>query len=178
MIVVQHLWSHWTKASRSATAARPRLPEAAPLPIPAGEATGRAWLHDVRMLEREGFERREQAGWASRDDWTRAEPMHPANVVWREAPGGGVALTAHRPWASMLRTPWPALLPTPLLTVDAGRVARILWNGRFLASAGGSDGRYFYAEHAILVVSTAQPEADLFTAAADARTVDLRTRIY
>lgn len=178
MIVVQHLWSHWTKASRPAGARRPQLPEAAPLPLPAGEAAGRAWLHDVRLLEREGFDRHETAAWATRDDWTHAEPMHPANVGWREGPDGGVELTARRPWGSMLRTAWPVVLPSPLLSVGPERVARILWNGRFLASAGGSDGSYFYAEHAILAVSTTRPGPDLFTAAVDIRTADLRTRIY
>lgn len=178
MIVVQHLWSHWTKASRAAAAGRPRLPDAAPLPEPWGEGAGRCWLHDLRRLEREGFETRETAGWSTPDDWAHAEPMHPANIVWRESPDGGVALSATRPWGSMLRTAWPAVLPSPLLSVGPERVARIIWNGRFMSSAGGSDGSYFYAEHTVLAVSTARPRPALFTAATDIRTVDLRTRIY
>jgi len=182
MIVVQHLWSHWTKASRAASAGRPRPPEAAPLPLPppqlAGEGDRRVWLHEVRLLEREGFERRERACWMTREDWTHSEPLHPANVAWRERADGGLELSASRPWGSMLRTAWPAFLPSPLLALEPERVGRIRWNGRFLASAGGSDRSYFYAEHAVLAVSTAMPRPDLFTAAKDLRTADLRTRIY
>lgn len=178
MIVVQHLWSHWTKASRPAAAQRPRLPDAASLAAPVGEAPGKTWLHDIRRLEREGFERREGSGWTTSADWGSREPLSPANVSWRPRAGGGVEVSVHRPWPLMLRTAWPEALPTPLLALPPEAVGKIVWNGRFFASAGGSDRSYFYAEHVVLIVETERPEPDLFTATPPARTVDLRTRIY
>lgn len=178
MIVVQHLWSHWSKASRPAAAQRPRLPDAATLAAPIGDARGKAWLHDVRMLEREGFVRRDDSGWTTSADWGAREPLSPANVSWRARPTGGVEVSVHRPWGSMLRTAWPEVLPTPLLELPAEAVGKIIWNGRFLSSAGGSDRSYFYAEHSVLIVDTEQPDADRFTASPPVKTVDLRTRIY
>lgn len=175
MFVVQHLWSHWTKASRPAAAGRPRLDDAYPLRLPAAPAP--AWLHDVRRLEQEGFELAAKSEPLDPETWSHASPPHPANLRWRMA-GADVRLSLTEPWPSVRRTSWPAHLPEPIAVLRPGDVVTIDWNARFAASAGGSHGGYFYAEHRYWCANTASPTPELFTDATPRKHLDLRTRIY
>ncbi len=176
MLVIQHVWRRWTKATRGADKAAARLALAEAHPLPPG-ATGNAWLHAVWALERDGFAKRERVGPVTADDWAHQEPAHAANLRWTLR-DGGVDIGLLEPWPSLRVTPWPGHLPTPLLRVRAGEVVRIDWNGRFRSSAGGSDLSYFMDHHIYWLAVHAAPPPDLFTAAVPRKHVDLRTGIY
>src|SRR5690349_2443281 len=128
MLVLQHLWSHWTKASRGGDRKRPRLDPAYLLPHVPG---GQVWLHDVRRLEREEFRVEARSRGLEPDDWTHPEPAHPANLRWRSL-GTDFEITLHEPWATLRRTAWPGWLPQPLVVLGPGDIALIDWNGRFM----------------------------------------------
>lgn len=177
MLVIQNLWTHWTKASRDASAARPRLLEALPLPTPVGpQPPGQAWIHDVHRREDEGFELRVWSGWASQDDWSRMRFTN--TLAWTLRAGGVVEVTLRPPSPGMRQTRWPDGLAAPLYVLEPGDTARIVWNGRFRNSMGGSNRGSFYEEHQIFVAAAAAPRPDLFTAGPPDHTIDLTTRIY
>lgn len=175
MLVVQHIWSHWTKKARAADEQRPRPPEACSLPNLLPDAA--AWLHDVRRLEREDFRLEAQSLPLTVESWTHASPIHPANLSWRPR-STGYEISLHDPWSSMRRTAWPAQLPQPITTLEPGQVALIDWNGRFMNSLFGSNRGYFYAEHRFWLANAEAPGPRLFLDAQPRKHIDLRTKIY
>lgn len=177
MLVIQNLWTSWTKASRDASAARPRLLEALPLPVPGGPPPpGQAWVHDVHRREDEGFEPRTWSGWASQDAWSRMRFTN--TLAWTLRAGGVVEIALRPPSPGMRQTRWPEGLASPLYVLEPGDAARIAWNGRFRNSMGGSNRGSFYEEHLIFVAAATAPDAGLFTNRPVARSIDLTTRIY
>ena len=177
MLVIQNLWSQWTKSSRDAAAARPRLLEALPLPTPVGPPPpGQAWIHDVRRREDEGFELRTWSGWATQDDWSRMRFTN--TLAWALRAGGVVEVTLRPPSPNMRQTRWPDGLASPLYVLKPGETARILWNGRFRNSLFGSNRGSFYEEHLTLVAAANDPGPALFTAGSPDHAIDLTTRIY
>lgn len=175
MLILQHAWSRWTKASRGAGAKRPTLAPPYPLLLPPDAPASGVWRHEIRALEDEDFISRERSEAVTPDDWRREEPHHPANLAWRQT-AEGIDLTLTRPWPSMLTTAWPAHLPP--IPLSHGRIIRIDWNGRFHASSGGSNRAYFYEQHSYLLTLSDAPTADLFLAREPDKIVDLTTRIY
>lgn len=179
VLILQHVWRRWTKATRAAADAGPRLavPEAFPLKGPAGPVGGgQVWVHEVRALEETGFRVDETAGPATHDGWARAEPGRPANLTWRLGKGEA-ELGLLRPSAT-LQTKWPAHLPTPICVVGPDDVVRIDWNGRFLRSISGLNRSTYYEWHTYWLTWAEDPPRDVFTAAVPRKHVDLRTRIY
>lgn len=177
MFVLQHVWTRWTKAGRSAQAAAERLalPSAWPLRPPAGRPD--AWLHEIRAIESEGFLPKARSGELTRAFWEASAPAHAANLTWRMSKDA-VELSLLPPWPSMRSTRWPEGLPRPIFSLSAGQTARIDWNARFRASAGESNRGYFYDAHTLWLAVVERPEADLFTAAQPYKHLDLRTQIY
>lgn len=180
MLILQHVWRRWTKATRAAGDAGPRLavPEAFPLKGPAGPVGGgEVWVHGVRALEDDGFRVEQRAGALTHDAWAHETPMHPANLTWRLGEDEAeIGLSPPSP--ERLTTRWPAHLPGPVCVVRPGEVVRIDWNGRFVSSLGGSIRAYYYDWHTYWLTWAEAPPADVFTAAAPRKHVDLRTRIY
>ena len=182
MLILQHIWSRWTKAARGAGARRPRPAPAYPLPVlpwPDDPGAG-VIVHEVRLLEREDFKETRRV-LVSADDWgrERREPAHDANLHWRPTAGGGFALWLTPPWDSMRRTPWPARLPNPLIELRPGEGAVIDWNGRFMSSAAGSNRSYFYDQHRYAVACVeGAPDPELFLTLQPRKVIDLTTRIY
>lgn len=177
MIVIQNQWTYWTKASRDAAAARPRLTQAQPLLAPAGSAPpGQAWVHDIHRREDESFALQIWSGWASQDDLER---MRFTNILtWAFRTRGVVEIGLRPPSPGMRQSHWPNALPSPLFVLEPGDTGRISWNGRFRKTMGGSNRGSFYEEHLIFVAATDEPGTDLFTRGPTTRTVDLMTRIY
>ena len=177
MVVIQTLWTHWTRASRDAAAARPRLTGPLPLLTPVGPPPpGQAWVHDIHRREDEAFALRTWSGWASQDDLERMWFTH--IVTWKLRSGGAVEVGLRPPSPGMRQSHWPAALPSPLFLLEPGDTGRISWNGRFRKTMGGSNRGSFYEEHLIFVAATEAPEPDLFTRGPTTRTADLMTRIY
>jgi hypothetical protein len=179
LLVLQHIWSRWTKASRGGAEAKRRLvlAEAYPLPHPPADAAPPAWAHEVWALEDDGFAVRQRAGPITHEDWERTEPLHAANLRW-SVTRDQATLSLLEPWPSLRRTPWPAHLPSPLTTLHEGEVVRIDWNARFASSAGGSDGSYFFEQHAVWAAFARAPAKDLFLTAEPRKRFDFTTRIY
>lgn len=177
MIVIQNLWTRWTKASRDAAATRPRLTEPVRLPLPVGPPPpGQAWIHDVRRREDEDFAMRAWSGWATQDDWSRARFAN--TLAWTVRAGGVVEVSLRPPSPGMRQTRWPDGLPSPLYVLEPGETARIAWNGRFRNSMGGGNRGSFYEEHLIFFAAAAEPAPELFTDGAARHVIDLTTRIY
>jgi hypothetical protein len=176
VLMIQDVWSRWTKASRAASDAGARLavPRVHRLPLLTGDATIR---HEVAVLEADGFEARHLVRTLDDPAWAHDRPLRPDNLRVRRV-GDRFAVTLLRPWDSMLTTKWPAWLPSPLFSGGLGDAVRIDWNGRFRSSVAGSDRSYFYEEHTIWVTLQAAPTDVSFLTLEPIKHIDLRTRIY
>jgi hypothetical protein len=176
VLMIQDVWSRWTKASRAAADAGVRLavPRVHRLPILSGEATIR---HEVAVLETDGFEPRHLVRRMDDPAWAHDRPARPDNLkAWRV--GEGFAVSLFRPWDSMLTTRWPAWLASPLFEGGLGDAVRIDWNARFRSSIGGSNRSYFYEEHTVWVTLQAAPTDASFLTLEPTKHIDLRTTIY
>jgi hypothetical protein len=176
VLMVQDVWSRWTKASRAAADAGVRLavPRVHRLPLLTGDATIR---HEVAALEENGFEPRQLVRALDDPAWAHDHPLRPDNLRVRRV-GERFEVTLLKPWDSMLTTKWPGWLPSPLFEGGLGDAVRIDWNGRFRASIGGSNRSYFFEEHTILVTLQAAPTDATFLTLAPVKQIDLRTTIY
>lgn len=177
MLVIQHIWTKWTKRSRGANSPlqRPRLLEAYPLPrIDDGHRVVR---HEIRALEREKFERVEEFGPVEREQWERLQPYRDNALDWllRERRAD---IIIRKPSQERQQTKWPAYLPSPLFTLAEGETAKIEWNGRFISSMSGSNRATYYEQHVYWLAFTGEPTERLFLDAAPKKTIDLRTEIY
>jgi hypothetical protein len=180
MLIVQHIWSRWTKAARGANAPlqRPRLDEAYALPQEpyVSPPAGGALLHDIRALEREDFAIDPSFAPVTRREWKEAQWSHGALLDWHVgAQGVGIILQSD---TSRRQTKWPAFLPSPLFTLREGETARIDWNGRFRTSMGGSNRSSYYEQHCYWLALAGDPAPRLFLDAAPRKHIDLRTEIY
>ena len=92
--------------------------------------------------------------------------------------GGEADIVLSPPSPYRLQTKWPARLPSPLLTLRAGDVVRIDWNGRLRRSLFGSNRSSYYEQHTYWLALSDRPEPRLFLDAAPVKHVDLRTEIY
>ena len=176
-LVVQHIWTRWTKATRGGTAAkrRPKLREAYALPsVPTAQS---AWLHDIRALEKEEFETYVRWEPLTLGAWTNQKPPHPANLRWRIV-RNSVELDLLEPTPSCLQTPWPAALPRPLITLAAGETCRMDWNARFRASAFGSNLSTHFEEHRYWVAACNSCETGVFIDDKPTKHIDLRGSVY
>ena len=178
MLILQHIWTRWTKYSRGANSPlrRPRLDEAYRLP-PHPEPAGPVLYHEVRAIEAEGFELIERIGPVDRDGFQRAQPGRATPLDWRLT-RDGAEIRLSNPSEHRLRTKWPAFLPSPLFVLRSGESARIDWNGRFRTSLFGSNLAYYYEQHTYWLALAEAPEPLLFLEAKPRKHVDLRTEIY
>jgi hypothetical protein len=176
MLVVQHIWSRWTKRARGANAAlkRPRLDEA--YPLPQGQDDGETLLHSVHALEQDGFELVSEAFPVTREQGKRSHWNIGIRLDWRVRDGAAEIMLNKE--TERLQTKWPAFLPSPLFTLRAGETARIDWNGRFRTSMGDSDRSSYYEQHIYWLALAETPEPRLFLDAKPRKHVDLRTEIY
>jgi hypothetical protein len=177
MLIIQNIWSRWTKAARGANSRlrRPRTDEAYILPPPA--ETGEVLWHELRAMEIEGFALVERIAPIDRDGWQRAQPHRSTPLDWRPVRGGAEIRLVH-PSKHRLRTKWPEFLPSPLFTLRSGETARIDWNGRFRSSMSGSNLAYYYEQHTYWLAIAETPDPRLFLDAQPRKHVDLRTEIY
>ena len=184
MLVVQHIWSRWTKASRGAAAQRPRGKPAYPLPLAAiSTRPADTAVHEVKLMEAGGFEEAERfravAELADLAEPGQTAPNSAANLRWRPLAGGAFGLSISAPWEGMRVTDWPGHLPSPLITLEVGESCVIDWNGRFRTSMFGSNRSYFYEQHRYAcAVVDGRPERELFLSLKPRKTFDFTTRIY
>jgi len=184
VLVVQHIWSRWTKQVRAAAAARPRPEPAYPLPLATYDAGPADVLaHEVRRMETEDFRTEHRIGQV-RELHDLVGPHDQAttsvaNLRWQPVGRGAFALTLMPPWEGMRATAWPAHLPSPLITLEPGQSAVIDWNGRFRSSMGGSNRSFFYEQHRYAAACVdGRPDRDLFLTHEPRKVIDLTTRIY
>lgn len=177
MLILQHIWSRWTKESRGANARWPRRRLEEVYPLPADEAGGDIWCHEICAVEEDGFAIDESAGPIVHDDWIRARPHRTTPLAWHMRKGAAdIRLT--NPSRYRLTTKWPAFLPSPLFTLAPGETARIDWNGRLRMSLFGSNRSYYYEQHTYWLALAEAPEPRLFLDSKPRKHVDLRTEIY
>jgi hypothetical protein len=177
MLIIQHIWSRWTKAARGANAplARPRLDEAYLLPPMEGAAE--VVRHEIRAVEEEDFAVIERTGPITRDEWQRSTPWREAPLDWRLRKGAA-EISLKRPSDYRHQTSWPAHLPSPLFVLRPGETARIDWNGRFRMATFGSNRSSYYEQHIYWLAFADAPAPRLFLDAAPRKVIDLRTGIY
>ena len=177
MLIIQHIWTKWTKMSRGADAPikRPLLADAYMLPtLPGVRGVLR---HEIRALEREGFEIVESVGEISRREWERQWPHRNNALDWRIR-GDEADIIVRRPSEYTQQTRWPAQLPSPLFTLRMGETARIEWNGRFRSSLFGSNRSSYYEQHVYWLAVAEAPQPRLFLDAEPRKAIDLTTGIY
>ena len=177
MLIIQHIWTKWTKRSRGADSPvqRPRMGDAYPLPL-LTEADG-VVRHEIRALERENFDLVEESGPVSRDEWERLQPYRDNALDWRWW-GDRAEIILRKPSEHRQQTKWPAYLPTPLFILQEGETARIEWNGRFVSSMSGHNRSTYYEQHLYWLAVTSEPRERLFLDADPKKSIDLRTEIY
>lgn len=179
MLIIQHIWSRWTKASRGTDVGRlqrPRLHEAYELPHSNEPAD--TLLHEILAVEEDrGFGTEERLGPVTREEWARPQPWCATPLDWRVGKGL-VEIVLSRPSEYRLQTKWPAHLPRPLFVLRPGDIARIDWNGRFRMSLFGSNRSSYYEHHIYWLALADAPMPRLFLDAEPRKHVDLRTEIY
>jgi len=173
MLIIQHIWTIWTKKARGAAAPvrRPRLAEVYELPAMAG--AGDALLHEIRAIEWEGDGIVERAGPVTREEWKTGLWNQGVRLEWHMKDGAaGIVLQKRSP---ALRTKWPAYLPSPLFALRPGETARIDWNGRL---GFGSNHSSYYEQHTYWLALADAPEPRMFLDARPKKHVDFRADIY
>lgn len=177
MLIIQHIWSKWTKAARGANAPlqRPRLEGAYLLP-PVEPGPG-PFRHELRAIEREGFVLTENAGEIDRDGWIRQLPWRETALDWRDR-GRFAQIILRKPCEHRQQTKWPAHLPVPLFELHEGETARIEWNGRFRSSLSGFNRSSYYEQHVYWIAVTLEPHPRMFLDARPRKEIDLTTEIY
>lgn len=177
MLIIQHIWSHWTKAARGADARlkRPRLAEAYQLPPWEGETE--MLRHEIRAIEEEDFAIVERLGPVTRDQWKRPMPFHDTILDWRTGKTG-VEISLSHPSPERLQTKWPAHLPSPLFALRPGDIARIDWNGRLRTSMSGANLSAYYERHTYWLAFAEAPAPRLFLDGVPRKHIDLRTEIH
>jgi hypothetical protein len=177
MLIIQHIWTKWTKRSRGADAPlkRPRLADSYALPDL--HQAARVLRHEVRALEAEGFAIVEEAEPTDRDDWPRRQPHRNNALDWRDR-GEAVEILLSKPSEYTQQTKWPAHLPRPLFTLREGDTARIDWNGRFISSLSGFNRATYYEQHIYWLAVAGTPSRRLFLDAAPKKHIDFTTGIY
>ena len=176
MLIIQHIWTRWTKRTRGANSpfARPRLAETYPLPRTIESCE--VFRHEIAAIERErDFEMLDRAGSLTADEWQRSHPRRKALLAWRIRKEG-VEIRLIRPWS--LQTRWPRALPSPLFVLRPGENVRIDWNGRLMASLFGSDRSTYYEQQTMWLALASAPEPRLFLDTSPRKHIDLRTEIY
>ena len=177
MLIIQHIWTQWTKASRGANSPlrRPRLAEA--YALPPGPFDCPVLRHEVRATEREDFALIELAGPMDRDTFERQLPYRNTALDWRLW-GDEAEILIRKPSQYTQQTKWPAHLPKPLFVLKAGETARIEWNGRFRSSLFGSNRSSYFEHHVYWLAIAAAPEPRLFLDAEPRKRIDYTTHIY
>lgn len=166
MLIIQHIWSRWTKESRGADARRPRPQLDEAYPLPPMDASAPVVAHEIGADTWRDFTLVETAGPVTARDWKGAH-----NVRWGlRKKAVEIFLSDPRPASK-----WPAHLPSPLFILHPGDTARIDWNGRF---AFGSNHSSFYEQHIYWVAMADAVETRLFLDAVPRKHVDLRGDIY
>lgn len=145
--------------------------------LPSGLSGTEPVLHSLRILEAEDFKPIEGFGALTPDTWRHGDVQHAANLSWKAGPED-IEITLTEPGPSLRRTIWRGPPSGPVARLKEGQRVLILWNARFLASAGGSNRSYFFEEHAIRIVLLANPPRDALIGREGVRVVDLMTRIY
>lgn len=173
---MQDTWLRYTKATRAAADAGPRLavPRVHLLPQLANEGTLR---HEVAAFEANGFAPLQRIRAIVDPAWAQDLPIRPDNLHVRRR-GDGFEVRLDRPFPGMLATAWPGHLPSPLFTGGVGEAVRIDWNGRFRSSAGGSNRSYFFEEHTVWVALLDGPLDKSLLEITPRKHIDLRTQIY
>lgn len=177
MLIVQHIWSRWTKESRGANARwpRPRLDEI--YALPPGPADGEIWRHEIRAVPEENLEVAQAAGPIGREEWQHSRPWRANPLDWHlHKDRADIRLS--NPSEYRLKTKWPAFLPSPLFSLRSGETARIDWNGRFRMSLFGSNRSFYWEQHIYWLAVAEAPTPRLFLDAKPKKHVDLRTEIY
>jgi hypothetical protein len=166
MLIIQHIWTRWTKASRGANAARARpLLDDAYL-LPPMDAGAPVLAHEIGADEWRDFAPIETAGPVTARIW---KGWH--NMRWRLRKRA-VEISLTYPHVA---SKWPAHLPSPLFILHPGETARIDWNGRF---GFGSNHSSYYEQHIYWVAMAEAVEPRLFLDAVPRKHVDLRGDIY
>lgn len=176
MLIIQHIWTRWTKLSRGANSPlqRPRLAEAYPLPeVPVGTDV---FLHEIKALERENFAITQWAGPITRKEWKEGQWHQGVLLDWLQT-GFDAEITLHKD-TYRLQTKWPSFLPQPLFKVPLGETSRIDWNGRFRFSLFGSNRSSYYEQHCYWLAYAKDSDPRLFLDAQPRKHVDLRAHIY
>lgn len=176
MLVIQHIWHRWDKASRGADGCqRPILARAYALPAmqQVTNAQQQALVHDVSSDLWGPPDVVEKRGVVSHDEWVASVPA----LDWRVR-DRAVEISLSNPSRWRLQTKWPAWLPSPLFVLASGETARIEWNGRFRRSMGGSNRASYYEQHAYWLAVTDTPHERLFLDATPRKDLDYTRHIY
>jgi hypothetical protein len=170
MIVMQHIWSRWTKRSRGANADLPRPKVAGAYPLPAIPSHIGFARHTILF---DGFG----------DDFERRETLDlfdkiPPHSYDRDGPihlklhGDRLEVRLQRP--ATLQTRWPSHLPSPLFSIEAPRTANIRWSGRF----GTSRRQTFFQDHSCWIAWGEAVAENAFLEAVPVKNIDYRVNLY
>lgn len=177
MLVIQHIWHRWTKATRGVQGAykRPLLDAAYPLPDmeavanPQQEALVHVMAADAWSEHPVAYD----YGPLTHEQWSRSDSV----LDWRVR-GSDIEISLANPSPWRLQTKWPAHLPSPLFRLRPGETARIEWNGRFRKSLFGSNRSSYYEQHIYWLAVTDMPHERLFLDATPRKDIDYTTHIY
>lgn len=166
MLVIQHLHTTWTKASRGMPGAgvRNAVPRALPLALP-DAAADEVCLHHVAFDERDAFAAR-----------GRTESLQRARSYWSltiDREGDAFILSfAYDPSRHGLPLRHTVPRRNRLFTLARGQTARFHINGRFSYES------QWYEQHCLNLAHVAKPDLALFVDRAPDHVVDLNAALF
>lgn len=175
ILIIQHIWTRWSKASRGANAsiARVRPPSGWPLPKMLPDA--RAICQELRCLEEEGFQLFETVGGVDTTADRRA--FHGLDrLTWQPGDEGLELRFRHARGRGVFANRIPS--QTIRLVLRRDQTIRIDWNARLPMSLSGHNRAVVYEQRCYLLQFGSAAAALAFGQTPPSKTVDLTRHIY
>lgn len=175
ILIIQHIWTRWSKASRGANAAIARVRPPLEWPLPKVLPDARSICHEVRCLEDEGFQLFEAIGGV--DTVVERRAFHGLDrLTWQPGDDRLELRFRHGQRRSTLTSTISS--QTMRLVLWRDQAIRIDWNARLPMSLSGDNRAVVYEQRSYMLQFGSAVAALAFGQTPPSKTIDLTRHIY